>query len=72
MSDFVLPANLANNEFRVTVCLEIFNANLISDLHSNQEGIVLRYVVGVGPEIMPSVDLKYNVNTHTRILVLKK
>ena len=26
----------------------------------------------VGPEMIPSVDLKYNVNTHTRILVLKK
>ena len=25
----------------------------------------------VGPEMMPSVDLIYKVNTHTRILVLK-
>ena len=48
MSDFVLSANLVNDEFRVTICLEIFNANLIGDLHSNQEGIVFRYVVGVG------------------------
>ena len=48
MSDFILPANLVNDEFRVTVCLEIFSANLIGDLHSNQEGIVFRYVVRAG------------------------
>ena len=46
MSDFVLPANLANDEFGVTVRLEIFNANLIGELHPNKEGIVLRYIVG--------------------------
>ena len=46
MSDFVLPVNLVNDEFRVTVCFEIFNANLIGNLHSNQEGIVFRYIVG--------------------------
>ena len=46
MSDFVLPANLANNEFGVTVCLEIFNVNLIGELHPNQESVVLRYIVG--------------------------
>ena len=48
MSDLVLPTNLVNDEFRVTVCFEIFNANLIVDLHSNQEGIVFRYIVGAG------------------------
>ena len=48
MPDFVLSANLVNDEFRVTVCFEIFNANLIGDLHSNQEGIVFRYIVGAG------------------------
>ena len=48
MSDFVLPANLVDDKFRVTICLEIFNANLIGDLHSNQKGIVLRYIVGAG------------------------
>ena len=45
MPDFD-PANLVNDEFRVTVCLEIFNANLIGDLHSDQEGIVFSYIVG--------------------------
>ena len=48
MFDFVPPANLVNDEFRVTICLEIFNANLIGDLHSNQEGIVFRYIIGAG------------------------
>jgi len=48
MSDFVFPANLVNDEFRVTVCFEIFNANLIGDLHPNQEGIVFRYIVRIG------------------------
>ena len=33
MPDFVLSANLVNDEFRVTLCFEIFNANLIGDLH---------------------------------------
>ena len=47
MSDFLLPANLADDEFRVTIYLEIFNANLIGELHSNQKGIVLRYIVGI-------------------------
>ena len=46
MSDLVLPANLTDDELRVTVCLEIFNANLIGELHPNQEGIILRYIVG--------------------------
>jgi len=48
MPDFVLPANLVNDEFRVTICLEILNTNFTGDLHSNQEGIVFRYVVGAG------------------------
>ena len=46
MSDFVLPANLVNDELIVTVCFEIFNANLIGDLYSNQVGIIFRYIVG--------------------------
>ena len=46
MSDLILPANLVNDEFRVTVCFETFNANLIVDLHSDQESIVFYYVVG--------------------------
>jgi len=46
MSDFILPVNLVNDEFRVTVCSKIFNANLIGDLHSNQESIVFCYIVG--------------------------
>jgi len=46
ISDLVLPANSINDELRVTVCFEIFNANLISDLHPNQESIVFRYIVG--------------------------
>jgi len=44
MSDFVLPAKLDDDKFRVTICLEIFNANLIGELHPNHEGIVLRYI----------------------------
>ena len=40
MSDLLLPANLVDDEFGVTICLEIFNANLIGELHPNQEGIV--------------------------------
>jgi len=46
MSDFVLPANLVNDKFRVTVCLKIFNVNLIGDMHPDQESIVFRYIVG--------------------------
>ena len=46
MSDFVLPANLADDELRVTIRLEIFNADLIGELHPNQKGIVLRYIIG--------------------------
>ena len=46
MPNFVLPVNLADDKFRVTIRLKIFNANLIGDLHSNQKGIVLRYIVG--------------------------
>jgi len=46
MSDFVLPANLVNDEFRVAICFEIFNANFIGDLHSDQESIVFRCIIG--------------------------
>ena len=46
MSDFVLPANLVDDEFGVTICLEVFNANLIRELHPYQKGVVLRYIVG--------------------------
>ena len=30
MSNFVLPADLVNDELRVTVCFEIYNANLMA------------------------------------------
>ena len=46
MPDFVLPANLVNDEFGVAVCFETFNANLIGDLHPDQEGIIFRYIIG--------------------------
>ena len=46
MSNFVLPVNLINDELRVTLCFEIFNANLIGDLHPDQESIVFYYIVG--------------------------
>jgi len=46
VSDFVLPVNLINDELRITVRLEIFNTNLIGDLHLDQKSIVFRYVIG--------------------------
>jgi len=43
ISDFVLLANLINNE-SCTVCFEIFDSNLFSKLHPDQESIVfLKY-----------------------------
>jgi len=46
MSEFVLPANLIDDEIRITVRFEIFNPNLIGDLHPDQESVVFRYIVG--------------------------
>ena len=46
MSDFILLANLINDEFWITVCLEIFDSILFSKLHPNQESIVFRNIVG--------------------------
>ena len=45
MSDFILPTNLVNDELRVIICFKIFNANLIGDLHLDQESIVFRYII---------------------------
>ena len=42
------------------------------DSRSNANTKICSEVRAVGPEMMPSVDLKYNINTHTRILMLKK
>jgi len=45
MPDFVLSANLVDDELLITVCFEIFNANLIGDLHPDQESIIFCYNV---------------------------
>ena len=45
MPDFVLSANLVNDEFRVTVYFEIFNPNFIGDLYSDQESIAFRFII---------------------------
>jgi len=35
MSDLVLPTNVVDDEFQITVCFEIFNANLLCKLYSD-------------------------------------
>jgi len=46
MSDFILPANLVNDELLITVCFEIFGSNLFNKLHPDLESIVFRDIVG--------------------------
>jgi len=46
MSDFILPANLVDDELRITICIEIFDSNLFSKLHPDQESVVFRNVIG--------------------------
>jgi len=46
MSDFVLPANLVNDEFRITVRVEMLDTNLFCKLHSDRQSIVYRNVIG--------------------------
>ena len=46
MSDFVLLVNLVDDDFLITVCFEIFDSNLFSELHLDQGGVVFQEIVG--------------------------
>jgi len=46
VTDFALPAYLIDDELWITIRFEIFNTNLIGDLHLDQDIIVFYYIVG--------------------------
>ena len=46
MSEFALPANLVDDEFWITICLEIFDSNLFNKLHPDQKSVVLWDIYG--------------------------